>query len=27
MLVKVCAGGNSTRPELGRARELLAKKY
>lgn len=26
MLVKVCAGGNSTRPELGRARELLAKK-
>jgi tetratricopeptide (TPR) repeat protein len=26
MLVKVCAGGSSTRPELGRARELLAKK-
>ncbi len=26
MLVKVCAGGNSTRPELGRARKLVAKK-
>ena len=26
MLLKVCEGGNSTRPELGRARELLAKK-
>jgi len=26
MLVKVCAGGSSTRPELGRARGLLAKK-
>ena len=25
-LVKICDGGNSTRPELGRARELLAKK-
>jgi len=25
-LLKMCAGGNSTRPELGRARELLAKK-
>jgi tetratricopeptide (TPR) repeat protein len=25
-LLKVCEGGNSTRPELGRARELLAKK-
>jgi tetratricopeptide (TPR) repeat protein len=25
-LVKTCAGGNSTRPELNRARELLAKK-
>jgi tetratricopeptide (TPR) repeat protein len=26
LLVKTCEGGNSTRPELGRARELLAKK-
>jgi hypothetical protein len=26
MLLKTCAGGSSTRPELGRARELLAKK-
>jgi hypothetical protein len=26
MLLKVCEGGNSTRPELSRARELLAKK-
>jgi hypothetical protein len=26
LLVKVCEGGNSTRPELSRARELLAKK-
>ncbi len=26
MLVKTCAGGNSTRPELSRAKELLAKK-
>jgi len=26
MLVKVCAGGSSTRPELSRAKELLAKK-
>ena len=26
MLLKVCDGGTSTRPELGRARELLAKK-
>jgi tetratricopeptide (TPR) repeat protein len=26
LLVKVCDGGSSTRPELGRARELLAKK-
>ena len=25
-LLKVCEGGNSTRPELGRARELVAKK-
>jgi hypothetical protein len=25
-LVRICAGGSSTRPELGRARELLAKK-
>jgi hypothetical protein len=25
-LVKICAGGSSTRPELGHARELLAKK-
>jgi hypothetical protein len=26
LLLKTCEGGNSTRPELGRARELLAKK-
>ncbi len=26
LLLKTCAGGNSTRPELSRARELLAKK-
>jgi len=26
LLVKNCEGGNSTRPELSRARELLAKK-
>ena len=26
MLLKTCEGGSSTRPELGRARELLAKK-
>ena len=26
MLLKTCAGGTSTRPELGRARELLAQK-
>jgi len=26
MLIKVCDGGTSTRPELGRAKELLAKK-
>ena len=26
LLLKVCEGGNSTRPELSRARELLAKK-
>ena len=26
MLIKICAGGTSTRPELGRARELLAQK-
>ncbi len=26
MLVKTCEGGDSTRPELSRAKELLAKK-
>ncbi len=26
MLIKMCDGGTSTRPELGRAKELLAKK-
>jgi len=26
MLVKICAGGSSTRPELSRAKQLLAKK-